>query len=226
MDGLTIDIERCPDGVKLADEPAVKRPFPVPARTVFRYRTARRETKRITLENLEDPVVVAFVNATDDEGRQLFFGRFGLDSRHSGLLWGEPFAPLLSRREELHRDIVLQNQSRFEELIRNAGGSDPAVAMAAINSAISSRVGFSLQPTFHLAEPRGTPQLLLRSESILGFMLMEMAMIVAHGARMAECEKCGTVFLTGPLTWRRSHARFCSDRCRVAAMRARQAAAT
>jgi hypothetical protein len=54
-------------------------------------------------------------------------------------------------------------------------------------------------------------------------MLMEVAMIVAHDVRVAECEHCGTVFLTGALTWRRAHARFCSDKCRVAAMRARQA---
>jgi hypothetical protein len=82
---------------------------------------------------------------------------------------------------------------------------------------------FNLKPTFFLAGPRGTPRLLLESESFVGFMLMEVAMIVAHGARVAECEKCGTIFLTGPLTWRRAHAVYCSDRCRVAAMRARQA---
>ena len=67
--------------------------------------------------------------------------------------------------------------------------------------------------------------MLLQSQTLFGFMLMETTMAIVHDARVAQCEKCGAVFLTGPLTWRRPHARFCSDRCRVAAMRARQAAA-
>jgi len=68
--------------------------------------------------------------------------------------------------------------------------------------------------------------MLLKTKTLRSFMVMEMAMIVGHGVLAHKCENCATIFLTGPLTWRRAHARFCSDRCRVAAMRARQAAAT
>lgn len=152
-----------------------------------------------------------------------FFGRFGLDTRYSRHLWGEPFEPPLDWVTGIRRDNVLNHQSQLKALLRRAGGDDRAAAMAAVNSAIASRSGFNLRPTFHLAGARGAPRLLLKSESLLGFMLLETAMIVAHGARVAECEKCGDFFLTGPLTGRRSHARFCSDRCRVAAMRARNA---
>jgi hypothetical protein len=35
------------------------------------------------------------------------------------------------------------------------------------------------------------------------------------------CDHCGGVYWTGHRTGRRSHAKYCSDRCRVAAMRAR-----
>jgi len=64
MNGPTIDIERCPDGVELINKG-------------YHYRTNRRETQRITIADLEDPIVIAFVNATDDESRQGFFDRFG-----------------------------------------------------------------------------------------------------------------------------------------------------
>jgi hypothetical protein len=107
--------------------------------------------------------------------------------------------------------------------IREALGRGPAVRMATINRIIAS-AECNLRPTFHLAGPRGTPRLRFKSETLYDFMIMEAAMIVAHGVRVTECKKCSTVFLTDPLTWRRSHARFCSERRRVAAMRARQAA--
>jgi hypothetical protein len=63
--------------------------------------------------------------------------------------------------------------------------------------------------------------MLLKCSSLTNFMKMEIAMAAMHGAKLATCEHCGAVFLTGPLTGRRSHAKYCSDRCRVAAMRAR-----
>jgi hypothetical protein len=219
MNGLAIDIERCQDGVELVDK-------------VYRYRTKRTETERVVLADLEDPIVIAFVNATDDEERQRFFGRFGLPDltpwwhQRDTKLWihggaRQETGGLLPK--EIHRDDILKDQSRFRRLLQSAGGEDPGAAMTAVNSALAKHREFKLQPTIQLAGPRGIPRLLLKSESLLGFMLMETAMVVANGARLAECEQCGTLFLTGTLTGRRSHARFCSDRCRVAAMRARNA---
>src|SRR3569833_1145357 len=70
---------------------------------------------------------------------------------------------------------------------------------------------------------KGSPRMVLKARSLMDTMLMECMAVAEHGARFAKCENCGDVFLTGPLTWRRSHARFCSDKCRVAAMRARNA---
>jgi hypothetical protein len=212
MNGLAIEIERCPDGVEMTDSDH------------YRFRTNRRETQRIVLADLEDPIVIAFVNATDDDARQLFFGRFGLIGLtrfwhdRSGRQWVHGGAP------DVRRDDTLKDQSWFRKLLQSAGGGDATAAMTAVNSALAKHREFNLQPTIQLAGSRGTPRLLLKSESLLGFMLMETAMVVANGARLAECEQCGTLFLTGPMTGRRSHARFCSDRCRVAAMRARNAA--
>jgi hypothetical protein len=211
MDGLAIDIKRCPDGVELVDN-------------VYRHRTTRQEPERIALVDLENPVVMAFVNATDDPQRQLFFGRFGL--LRLTPWWHERRSKqwVHGGAHDLTRDDILKDQSRFRKLLQSAGGDDPATAMTAVNSALAKHSDFKLTPTFHLAGPHGTPRLLLVSDSLIAFMLMEVAMGVSKGVRMAECEQCGTLFLTGPLTGRRSHARFCSDKCRVAAMRARNAA--
>jgi hypothetical protein len=217
MDGLTIDIERCADGVEFVDD-------------TYRWRTNHREASQITLSDLEDPVVVAFVNATDDVKRRLFFGKFGL-------LGLTPWWHQRDQRQFIHnahhvpddrfsapRHDILDDQSRLRELLQKAGGENPVEAMEAINSALAATPGFQLTATFHLSGPQGTPRLLLKSRSLVGFMLMETAMVVAHGVRTTECEQCGNIFLTGPLTGRRSHAHYCSNKCRVAAMRARNAA--
>jgi hypothetical protein len=217
MDGLTTDIQRCPDGVELVDG------------AFYRGRTDRSEPERITLTNLEDPVVVAFVNATDDARRKLFFGRFGFLNATRG--WHDRLAkyfiynPGVGTGPLTYQDDILEDQSRFRELLQQAGGDDPTAAMTKINRALETFDDFKLRATFPLAGPDGTPRLVLKSESLIGFMLMETAMVATQGARLAECEHCGTLFLTGPMTGRRSHARFCSNKCRVAAMRARNAEA-
>jgi hypothetical protein len=226
--GLTIDIERCPDGIELVDLPEVwGKPLTwghqprglvlsegglaeyQPAGKVFRYRTERREPKTITIENLEDPVVIRFANASDEKRRIQFFERFGL---LSGRLGDDPY------------DAILDKQTALRTHLKATSEFESASSMLMVNTAIQHN-RFSLRPTFHLAGPRGKPRLLLKGEDLFGLMIMEMAMIVAHGARVSACENCSTIFLTGPLTGHRSSARFCSDRCRMAAMRVRQAAA-
>lgn len=210
MDGLAIDIERCPDGVELVDG-------------VYRWRTERSETERITLRGLEDPVVIAFVNATDDASRQLFFSRFGLLKPTKW--WHERLAKqfIYHGPTGLIQDDILEDQSRFQKLLEQAGGEAPTAAMTRINRALETFDDFKLRATFPLTGTDGAPRLVLKSESLIGFMLMETAMVATHGACLAACEQCDSQFLTGPLTGRRSHARFCSNKCRVAAMRARQA---
>ena len=193
---------------------------------IYRYRTFRRETERITLSDLENPIIVAFVNAADDEQLLSFFERFGLPKLTP---WWHERHPKVwiygNLHPEIHRDDILRDQLLFEELLQNAGGRNPAAAIETVNSAFERPDEFDLKPTFHLTGPHGSPRMLLKCKSLIGFMLAETAMIATHGARVARCEKCDIIFLTGPLTWRRSSAHFCSDRCRVAANRARRASA-
>jgi hypothetical protein len=242
MYGLLMNLGRCPDGVGLVElelpppsdyerKHHSGEPWPSPA-TVFGYRSERRVAYAKSIDNLESPVVIDFVNAVDDEQRMLFFGKFGFGVTEGDLgrdlfLWhyrtrdrpGNSFFPYCG---VLNRDNVIEHQARYRELLRITSGEDRLAAMDAINSIIDDERD-TLTPLFHLAGSKGTPRLLLKCNSLLGFMHMEVATIVAMGARSAECEQCGTMFVTGPATGRRSHARFCSDKCRVAAMRARNA---
>jgi hypothetical protein len=70
----------------------------------------------------------------------------------------------------------------------------------------------------------GNARFVLRADTLYDFMVLETAVIHEVGAVAMLCEHCHKVVITGPLTGRRAHAKYCSDRCRVAAMRARNAA--
>src|SRR5258707_4064176 len=96
MYGLTVEIGRCLDGVELIELPLVRPEVDAagtlasgmlklrsdesgpPTPLIFRYRTERVETARLEFTDLENPVVLAFLNAGDDESRRRFFEQFGL----------------------------------------------------------------------------------------------------------------------------------------------------
>jgi hypothetical protein len=175
---------------------------------VFRCRTERREPLHLEIKTLEDPVVVAFLNARDDQARARFLSEHGL------------LVPQ-SDGEILHSE-VLRSRDSFAQLLAHIRHRKPAAAVNAVNEAIAAHRSFNLRPALGLV--RKSPQLTLGCESLTAFMLMEVAMFVAHGVREAHCQRCNTLFVTGRLTGRRSHAKYCSDRCRMAAMRERQKA--
>ena len=81
----------------------------------------------------------------------------------------------------------------------------------------------SLRPSFETFGGDPLLRLVLHPDSLASFMAMEIALAHEAGAVVTWCEHCRKFFLTGPLTSRRSHAKYCSDRCRVAAMRKRNA---
>jgi hypothetical protein len=95
-----------------------------------------------------------------------------------------------------------------------AGSPDQVDALVSL-----SQPQIRLLTSFHLRD--GKPQMLAQCDYLLDFMRMEIGMIALNGAKLVACEHCKNLFLTGPSTSRRIHAAHCSDRCRVAAMRAR-----
>jgi hypothetical protein len=213
MNGLFLETWRCPDGVDLGQSKH--------GPTVFRFRTDRREPLRLEIENLENPVVVEFVNAREDADRIDFFTRFG--ELVPDMPWSGDY---------LQHSRVLRVQQKFREyLIRVCGSS--VDALTAINEpTLKPSPGKRskefqlphLAAKFDLGGEGGTVRMLLQCDYLITFMRMEMAMAAMQGAKLGTCEHCGDVFLTGPLTGRRSHAKYCSARCRVAAMRARNQA--
>jgi hypothetical protein len=232
MYGLFLETERCPDGVEFADR-------------AFRCRTERREPFGLELENLEHPVVVDFVNARDEDRAVEFLSKFGLPAPHErddshlasltkiGL--SSDHAKLISGSylDPTRDPIAQQDFSGLRHMFFNwlvEAGSDnpdgllsPAGALQAINDAVSPLGPINLLPKFDLAGSKGAPRMLLKCKNLDTFMIMEIAMVAMNGVRFRTCAHCQDVFLTGPLTGRRSHATYCSDRCRVAAMRARNA---
>jgi hypothetical protein len=219
MQGLFLESDKCSDGVELTA---------LHGQLYFRSRTDRRQPIRLEMQNLENPVVVEFINAREDTELLKFFSKFGR-LYESG---PEPrdFETLEFGTEgglypgDLDRDSAIASQKELRDWVVRATGPNQADTLQAINESLGRSMAIDLTPTFELAAETGTPRMLLKCSDLWQFMAMEIAMIAMHGAKLGTCEHCGAVFLTGPLTGRRSHAKYCSDRCRVAAMRARNAA--
>jgi hypothetical protein len=157
------------------------------------------------LSNLEDPIVVRFINARDRDGILSFVNRFGM-------LRDEPNAAL--------DELFFTSDRLWASLIRSTAVLQMSDTLVHANTLLR---GVALHPLLQSA-PDGATHLVLEPNSLLGLMAMEIALAHQAGAAVTSCEQCEKVFLTGPLTGRRSHARYCSDRCRVAAMRKRNAA--
>ena len=128
-----------------------------------------------------------------------FLGRFGF---------------LLREDKFYERDDLLSEQRGVRKLLASAGSDKPNEAT--INKLLRSNF-------VPVLEDR---RLSFSLKSLCALMLREIVMVVEKDARFTTCQQCDKAFLTGPSTGRRSHATYCSDRCRVAAMRARNAASS
>jgi hypothetical protein len=206
---IELEVERCPDGVQVLPAPEPDGP------TVFRYRSLRRETRRFELADLAAPVIVDFVNATTDELKREFLDRYGIPDHFDRS----------DKSVLIHRSLLEKWQKEYGTILDlETDQSLPGRgAMDLINAEMSQ---YPVRLETRLVGPKGTPRPILTVKHVLGFMLYEATMIHAQGAKKATCEWCGTTFLTGGTTGRRSTARFCSEKHRLAAMRARKASAS
>jgi hypothetical protein len=172
--------------------------------TFFRYRTDRSSPIIKTIANLEDPIVVSFINAKTDKARQAFFSYFGLP------------APRLDRAE-YKKVLQLQEEALFS--LKAAVSENRQEAIQAADLASLPR--FEL--TLRLGAESGEPQMVLKTDTLATVMEFECLLAAQHGARAHECDRCKSVFLTGPLTGRRSTARYCRDTCRTESWKNRKA---
>jgi hypothetical protein len=200
MIGLLLETERCLDGLRLVDG-------------FYRPLSDRREPVHVVTANLEDPVVLQFLNARDD-----------LVPFMSGHSAGSVFTRIRNETDGVESESFVNVgtvafwQAQLRQMIASAGGPDPVDALVSL-----SHPPIGIRASFHLRD--GKPQMLLQCERLLEFMKMEAAMVALEGAKPVTCEHCRNLFLTGPSTGRRIHAMHCSDKCRVAAMRARKTSA-
>jgi hypothetical protein len=219
MYGLFYEGERCPDGVDLFDVPDLR--GAIKPKKAFRYRTDRREQFRWEIENLENPIVIEFINAREDADRIRFLSKFGLLRRSP---FGDPLlGPNADPALASYREFI-DSQKAFRNRVYAHCELGQAEGLTAINKWFEHGRPPTLEPRLDLATEKGTPRMLLRCKYLTEFMTMERVTAAVLGAKLATCEHCGAAFFTGPLTGRRSHAKYCSDRCRVAAMRARNQA--
>ncbi|MGI0525757.1 hypothetical protein [Rhizobium giardinii] len=174
---------------------------------VFVPQSERIEPLFYEAGDLENPVVLHFINCRSAGNYIAFLSRFGpLDG-----------GDLVNLKSLIFRAYAF----RYNALFTIDNRSAPQERMRFLNTVMKD---ISLRPTFLSLETTGNGQLVLEAATLDDFMVMELAAIHEAGAVATSCEHCRKAFLTGPRTGRRSHAKYCSDRCRVAAMRARNAA--
>jgi len=223
MYGLRTESEHCPDGVTLG------------ADSIFRSRSAKRHKLRLETADLRAPYVLAFVNATDDRKLAEFLSRNGfLDS-------GLSECPAT----DLHRQQIV-----MAHLLERAGSNDPQQIAEAINTTTKLEgawmralkgllkadpddpeqlaeyhmkiVELGAPPTFTAMDDRG--MVFFLCDNLAALMRAEVRLVADRGATFSRCGHCHDGILTGAATGRRGHSRYCSNRCRTAALRARQAA--
>jgi hypothetical protein len=221
MSPLELEWSRCPDGVRLTYDHKGRR---------FECRSDVNETVRRQLTGLEETLIVEFLNAThpDEISRAKTIGRkdtkrAGIDAGFIGFFskYGLPVAG-----KSMKREFAKEQQHEIEQLFWAAVGSEDQTAdqaCADFNRLIADWAGYSVKPTLRHT-PDGNPHLIYRVGNLLGFMAMEAALIAEAGAKAKHCENCFLLFIHGPRTGRRSHAEYCSSKCRVAALRRRNKA--
>lgn len=209
---IRLEWQRPADGLDLVHDDDLARRHVNGNGWVARPRSDRTVPVTYEVTNLEDPIVIRLINCRDDEDRLAFLARFGF-LRDEGPGWDGSWAGI---------DV---DQYRFTVgLILSTSDQNPTPTAQANHVMNEAGFGARLRPSFEMTGPGGALRLVLHPDSLSSFMAMEIALAHEAGAVATSCEHCGKFFLTGPLTGHRSHAKYCSDRCRVAAMRKRNAA--
>lgn len=155
--------------------------------------------------DLEDPVFVRLINCDSTGDFEKFFQRYGaLADDVKSPVEVRQFAASLRKTAE----FALSDS-------RPAGGGDHEKA--------SNRLLSGVHATPKVSAHDGAVRVVLDAPDLKSFAVFELAAAVGAQAKARRCDHCRRLFLYGPMTGRRSHAKYCADRCRVAAMRARNA---
>jgi hypothetical protein len=228
---LTLRWTRCPEGARLL-EPAAGEPGATlstgTAAKNFRigYRSTEREEYRRRLETPDELVVTSFLNAAPDASVEVdpsaplaWADKFFRPVVDFVSKYGLPYESEFGDPGEM--DVLSINNARqaLKGILDLHAGGNTTDAVADFQCLTSMRMS-GLQPRIEMRGER--PALMLPINSLFGFMLMETALIITGGFAVLRCAHCGKVFVTGSGTGRRKSSKWCSNRCRVAAQRARK----
>jgi hypothetical protein len=144
-----------------------------------------------------------FINAHAEHQLVEFFSRFGPLSDEFG--------------DKILAESVATQQAGLVALLEKAVSGEPKLVRPAIERLLQN---IRLKPSLNYSGK--SPRLALQSQTLRGFMVMEIALAAAAGARVGQCLHCDELFLTGSMTGRRSSAKFCLDRHRAAYARRRR----
>lgn len=163
------------------------------------------ETEPLLYESvdLENPVALRLANCSTFEDVVAFYSRFS-DTPSFGAA------------------DLLDPSHRMRSVWSGALSPDSSVRASQRQDVNQRLAAHSIRSQIRMVD--GAPRLVLETDSLDGFMTLELAAAIEAGVTAVACDHCDKLFLIGPFTGRRSHARFCADKCRVAAMRARNVA--
>jgi|GEM_PF-6137644 len=178
---------------------------------VIRYRSERSGPISFRLSTLENSVALELLNTTGIEGLVVFVSKYGLPSPMSGGSSKLPRQPL-ALIEALKDDVF--------DILTTSEIGNPLDRVAQANHLLKYT---TLVPSFEFSETENRQRLIFRPRSLEDLIATECAVALDVGASLLRCAHCSKAFLIGPHTGRRSHSTYCSDKCRVAATRARQA---
>ena len=174
--------------------------------------------------DLKTPLFVELINCGTVQDRMRFVREYGeIDGSHLPFASGPAASLAVAFAESL---------AATAEFLLAAGADEPAPGntrkafLRMTNAALLH--GALIQPRLEVHE--GAPRFVLDAPNLATFMAMELATAVEAGARTRRCNaerhgaRCDKLFLYGPLTGRRSDREYCSNNCRLIALRARNAA--
>src|SRR4029078_6928137 len=137
-------------------------------------------------------LVVRFVRAEGEERLLHFMSDWGIPNSSES-------ADMGISDERL--DDLLAMQQHFQRLLSQGDAAQDIDWAARARVSIRKRAG-------------GRPTLLLRPQTLFGFMTIEAALLLIGDTGIVRCRYCGPPFLVGPANGRHSHARYCTPRCR------------
>ena len=202
MISIQLDWQRPLDGVQIVPNEAAGQ------EGVFLAGSDRFGPVSRRCDDLEDPLALRLANCRTPDEMAAFVSRFGFPDDRCGR--GRSYWVVFANH--LKQDI--------EQLLSTTASARSADSLRVANELLKDA---RLHPSFEFSEKHGRHVLIMRARTPADLMAMEVTLAIEAGASLTHCAHCGKAYLTGPLTGRRSHSVYCSDKCRVAAMRVRNA---